>query len=367
VNLSAWGAVSVEGRLGGGHRNEVRLVRRAGVQLVARRSRRSAAALDWELDLLAFLAGHGFLVPEVVPALDGRRHVGGVVVQRWLPGREPSGSDWPAVAAELRRLHAVTVGWPQRPGFRSTSDLLVADRGGDVDLRAMPDAAVVACRRAWAALAESAGGAAADPEGGSAGRAVGGRAAGSDGSEGGLAGDLLIDPAGGSATCSMRGSAGSSASSAGSAGSATGAAHGAPDGSATGSAGGPATDSATGAARGAADGSATSIATSTAASSASGAARGAPGGVTDSAVGGLAVVHGDPCAANVRVSADGIGLLDWDEARVDHPDLDFADLPSVELPTSRSRVARAAVAAWEAAAGWQLEPDYARRRLAELG
>jgi aminoglycoside phosphotransferase (APT) family kinase protein len=81
-----------------------------------------------------------------------------------------------------------------------------------------------------------------------------------------------------------------------------------------------------------------------------------------------AVVHGDPCAANVRVSGDGVGLLDWDEARVDHPDLDLADLPSAsaELPGARGRVARAAVAAWEAAAGWQLEPSYARRRLAEL-
>ncbi len=75
------------------------------------------------------------------------------------------------------------------------------------------------------------------------------------------------------------------------------------------------------------------------------------------------MVHGDPGAANVRVSAAGIGLLDWDEARVDHPDLDLADLP---LPGSRDPVARAAVAAWEAAAGWRLEPDYARRRLAEL-
>ena len=153
MNLSAWGPVSVVGRLGGGHRNEVLLVRRAGAQLVARQSRRSAAALDWELDLLAFLAGQGFLVPAVEPALDGRRQVDGVVVQRWLPGREPAAFDWPAVAAELRRLHAVTAGWSQRPGFRSTAELLVADCGGDVDLRAMPEATVVACRRAWAALA----------------------------------------------------------------------------------------------------------------------------------------------------------------------------------------------------------------------
>jgi len=153
VNLSAWGPVAVVGPLGGGHRNEVLELRRAGSPLVARRSRRSAAALDWELDLLAFLAGEGFLVPAVVPALDGRQHVAGVVVQRWLPGREPAASDWPAVAAELRRLHTVTAGWAQRPGFRSTAELLATDRGGDVDLTTMPVAAVTACRRAWDALA----------------------------------------------------------------------------------------------------------------------------------------------------------------------------------------------------------------------
>lgn len=238
MNLSAWGQVTVAGRLGGGHRNEVLEVRRGGERLVARSSRRSVAALEWELDLLAFLAGHGFRVPAVVPAVDGRPHVDGVVVQEWLPGRPPDPADWPAVARELRRLHSLTRAWPQRPGFVSARDLLAAEHGGDVDLRAMPASAVAACRAAWGALpAES------------------------------------------------------------------------------------------------------------------------------------AVVHGDPCAANVRVSADGVGLLDWDEARVDHPDLDLADLPSVAaaLPDARGRVARAAVAAWEAAAGWRLEPSYARRRLAELG
>jgi Ser/Thr protein kinase RdoA (MazF antagonist) len=242
VNLSAWGPVVVVGRLGGGHRNSVLEVRSpGGPRLVARRSRRPADALDWELDLLSFLAARGFLVPSVVPTVDGRRHVDGVVVQEWLPGREPAGPEWPLVAAELRRLHAVTRSWPQRPGFRSTAELLVHDSGGDVDLRAMPSAAVAACRRAWRALsAES------------------------------------------------------------------------------------------------------------------------------------AVVHGDPCAANVRVSSAGVGFLDWDEARVDHPDLDLADLPGAgqpgaELPEPRGRIARAAVHAWEAAAGWRLEPEYARRRLAELG
>lgn len=229
MSFDAWGPVSVVGRLGGGRRNEVLELRLGGQRIVGRVSRRSVAALDWELDLLEFLAGEGFLVPAVVPTVDGRRQVDGAVVQRWLAGREPTADDWPAVASELRRLHSVTAGWPQRPDFRSTSELLTASRGGDVDLSVMPEWAVAACRRAWAAL-----------------------------------------------------------------------------------------------------------------------------------TGPQSVVHGDPCAENVRVSAAGIGLLDWDEARVDHPDLDLADLPGSSAP------ARAAINAWEAAAGWRLEPDYARSRLAEL-
>ena len=225
VDLSPWGSPAVLERLGG-HRNEVF---RLGGGLVARRSRRSTASLEWELDLLDHLARNGFLVPEVVAAADGRAHVDGVVVQRWLPGREPA--DWAPVVAELRRLHELTAGWPPRPDFPGTRDLLTADRGGDVDLTAMPAEAVLACRAAWRALS------------------------------------------------------------------------------------GPST-----------------------------------------------VVHGDPCAANVRVDGDRVGFLDWDEARVDHPWLDLADVPGIDLPAA----ARAAVDAWEAAAGWLAEPGYARARLARL-
>lgn len=194
------------------------------------------AALDWELDLLEHLGGCGFTVPAVVPTLDGRRHVRGVVVQEWLNGRPPAPGDWGAVAAELQRLHAFTRGWSQRPGFRSARDLLLHERGGDVDLSVMPRAAVRACREAWRGLA------------------------------------------------------------------------------------------------------------------------GVP----------LAVVHGDPAPGNVRVTARGVALLDWDEARVDHVDLDLADLPITVLPTVRQARARAAVHAWEAACGWRVENQYARRRLAAL-
>jgi Ser/Thr protein kinase RdoA (MazF antagonist) len=234
--LTAWGRPVVVGPLSGGNRNTVAEIRLDGRRLVARRSRRAPASLDWELALLDHLADQGLRVPVPVPSLDGRRHVDGVVVQTWLEGRAPGPGDWAAVVATLRRVHELTAGWPQRPGFASTTELLTAERGGDVDLTAMPPGAVADCRSAWAPMA------------------------------------------------------------------------------------------------------------------------GTP----------RAVVHGDAGPANIRVTDDGAGLLDWDEARVDHTDLDLAELPGSGLPPERLAAARIAVTAWEAANGWIVEPAYARRQLALL-
>jgi hypothetical protein len=55
--LGAWGQVTVIGPLGGGNRNTVLGLRLAGKRLVARRSLRSSASLDWEIALLDHLAG----------------------------------------------------------------------------------------------------------------------------------------------------------------------------------------------------------------------------------------------------------------------------------------------------------------------
>jgi Ser/Thr protein kinase RdoA (MazF antagonist) len=235
--LAAWGQVTVVRPLGGGNRNDLLEIHRGRERLVARRSRRTPASLDWEVDLLDHLVGHGLRVPAILPSLDGRRHVEGVVVQAWLDGAAPADRDWPAVAETLRRLHAVTANWPQRPGFASTRELLDMDRGGDVDLTVMPAAAVAACRNAWRPLA------------------------------------------------------------------------GRPE----------------------------------------------------------AVVHGDPGASNIRVADGEVGLLDWDEARVDCTDLDLAELPAAGvpagLPPGPLAAARRAATAWEAANGWIVEPAYARRQL----
>ncbi|WP_224392625.1 phosphotransferase enzyme family protein [Pseudonocardia sp. ICBG1293] len=139
--------------LGGGHRSAVWAATDGRRRLVVHRSGRTTAALDWELDLTAELLAHGFRVPGVVPTADGRRRCGPVVVRTWLDGDPPGPRDEAVLAAELRRLHALTSGRAQRPGFVGTVELLAgAVRGGDVDLTAMPRAVVARCKAAWAVL-----------------------------------------------------------------------------------------------------------------------------------------------------------------------------------------------------------------------
>ena len=83
----------------------------------------------------------------------------------------------------------------------------------------------------------------------------------------------------------------------------------------------------------------------------------------------FSVVHGDPSPTNIRIDGDTVGLLDWDEARIDSPLLDLGALPDAKvagLSNEHFQLARRASVAWEVAVCWQLESDYARRRLQEL-
>jgi Phosphotransferase enzyme family len=237
--VAAWRGVQLLEALPGGARNQVLLAGRGDRRLVVRRSTRSSASLDWELDLLEHLGEHGVGIPPVVPANDGRRHVDGVVVQEFVEGHPPrTDDDWRRVVETLTVVHQLTVGWPQRPGFASARELLVADRGGDVRLDAMPAEAVHAIRRAWR--------------------------------------PVLTGP--------------------------------------------------------------------------------------------QCAIHGDMGAGNVLVTDAGVTLLDWDEARVDVPWFDFAFLPAAPataVPVPMDALITAGLA-WETATCWLPEPDYAKRRLAEL-
>ncbi len=153
--LEQWGDDATLGeRLAGGVANEVWSVRVRGQLAVARLGSRSDADLAWETDLLRHLDRHGLTVPVPIATTDGRLFAHGLVVMTYVEGGPPdTEADWRRVADTLRRLHRLTQGWPQRPGWRSSTDLLRADRGTKVNLGAMPPEGVARCRAAWARLA----------------------------------------------------------------------------------------------------------------------------------------------------------------------------------------------------------------------
>lgn len=153
--LGLWGddVVRLE-RLTGGVANDVWSVRIGGQLAVARLGKRSDADLAWEAGLLQHLDRHGLVVPVPIPTADGRLFADGLVVMPYLDGGPPeTEADWRRVAETLREVHRLTAGWPQRPGWRSSTDLLVADTGTRINLNAMPAEGVARCRAAWARLA----------------------------------------------------------------------------------------------------------------------------------------------------------------------------------------------------------------------
>jgi Ser/Thr protein kinase RdoA (MazF antagonist) len=153
-SVAPWRGVELVEPLTGGNRNQVYLARRGGRRLVVRTSTRSAEALDWEIRLLEFLAAAGLAVPVPLPGDDGRPQADGVMVTDFIDGRPPrDAAEWRLVVDVLARLHETTRGWPQRPGFASTRQLLTGDRGGDVRLDAMPADGAAAVRAAWRPLA----------------------------------------------------------------------------------------------------------------------------------------------------------------------------------------------------------------------
>ena len=236
--LERWGddVARIEPLTGGVGVNDVWSVRVNGQLAVARLGGRSDADLAWETALLQFLDREDLTVPVPIPTTDGRLFVDGLVVMTYVEGEPPeTEADWRRVADTLRQLHRLTRGWPQRPGWRSSTDLLHADTGTKIDLGAMPAEAVVRCRAAWARLDRR-------------------------------------------RTC---------------------------------------------------------------------------------------VVHGDPNAGNIRVTADRVAMIDWDESHVDVADLDLV-LPhnAAGLGDDALDIAAQASAAWEAAVCW--DDEYSLKRLAEV-
>jgi hypothetical protein len=151
--LEQWGDDAARIRpLAGGH-NDVTSVLVKGHLAVARLGARSDADLAWETELLQHLDREGLTVPVPIATADGRLFADGLVVMSCVEGAPPeTEADWVRMADTLRHVHQLTHGWLQRPGWRSTTDLMHAEIGTKIDLGAMPPEGVARCRAAWARL-----------------------------------------------------------------------------------------------------------------------------------------------------------------------------------------------------------------------
>ena len=75
-----------------------------------------------------------------------------------------------------------------------------------------------------------------------------------------------------------------------------------------------------------------------------------------------AIIHGDVYEENViRMPGGGLALIDWDEARRDHPGFD-----RLHTGEEESEALRRAHMAWEAAIFWHRDPGYAQRCASRL-
>jgi Ser/Thr protein kinase RdoA (MazF antagonist) len=238
LDVTPWSGVELVRLAEGGHRNEVWVGHRSGDPVAVRQSKRSPSSLSWELELLVWLSNEGFWVPTPIATDAGELSSHGVVVQRWLEGREPSSEfDWRSVAAELQRVHRVGVHLTQRPGCVTVLEATPTSVSGDADFSALPRDVVEVVLSAFASAANAA----------------------------------------------------------------------------------------------------------------------------------TSLIHGDPGAANIRIDENGrVGLLDWDESRVDVVWHDLSNLGVQVLSDEHHAQALQVSDAWEAVNAWVVEPSYARARLASL-
>lgn len=150
--LHNWGACTPLTRLSSGNRHTVMLIERDGKRLVAKTTRRTSEAVSWLTPVFAQARAAGFIVPDLIPSLQGKLVVDGVTVELWLEGTPTSPYEREQALPLLKAFHETTRNVEQRPGFESSTALLKCREGGDVDLEAMPQDLVEICRAAWREL-----------------------------------------------------------------------------------------------------------------------------------------------------------------------------------------------------------------------
>ncbi|MEL6642516.1 MAG: phosphotransferase [Pseudomonadota bacterium] len=141
--------------MAGGARNTVLRTVGLGRNLVFKTTTRGLDAIHWLTDVHRHAEDAGLVIPRYLPSLGGNLVEAGWTCEPLIEGQPFSTGDLPTIAPLIAAFHNATNAIAQRPGFRSSTDLLIEDTGGDVDLRTMPEPIVTACRAAWARVADT--------------------------------------------------------------------------------------------------------------------------------------------------------------------------------------------------------------------
>ena len=151
--LAHWGGGTVLRPIAGGHINSAFLVQMGNEYRVLKSTTQTEASVRWIANVQAVAQEIGLVVPEIIPAKDGQLVVSGMTLEPWINGQSASKRDRQELAPQLAEFHRLTRGWPQRPRFASSLELLETDRGGDINLAQMPHCVVERCRHRWQDLA----------------------------------------------------------------------------------------------------------------------------------------------------------------------------------------------------------------------
>jgi Ser/Thr protein kinase RdoA (MazF antagonist) len=156
THLKAWGEYKVLAPLEGGFRNTAFLVEAHNTKRVAKTTRRSEAAMRWLQPVHAAAQQAGFVTPDLIASTNGKLVVNGVTLETFIEGHAPTSQALLEMQPSIETFHDLTRGFPQRPGFASSIELLHETSGGDVDLNAMPNELVTLCREHWRERASNA-------------------------------------------------------------------------------------------------------------------------------------------------------------------------------------------------------------------
>ncbi|MFK8023421.1 MAG: phosphotransferase enzyme family protein [Ilumatobacter sp.] len=141
ASADRWPGLEPVAQIDEGNRNTVWQAVLGGRSVAVRTSRRSAASLAWELDLIEWLGDRSFYVPKVITTIGGERSCDSFVVQEWIDGHAPATvEEWDRVADELQRLHQLGTDIPQRPSCMSVLELNGRSASVDADMSALPEA-----------------------------------------------------------------------------------------------------------------------------------------------------------------------------------------------------------------------------------